>query len=72
MLMRKSMLIICGLLVSGVASAHNQGVYMKKYADQLPLRISVWEDKNGSVWVTFPRMYPMALNYGLQDNPIIG
>lgn len=39
---------------------------------ELPLRMSVWEDKNGSVWVTFPLMSRMAANYGLQDSPIIG
>nr|WP_302567517.1 DUF302 domain-containing protein [Culturomica massiliensis] len=37
---------------------------------ELPLKISVWEDKNGSVWVTFPQMEQMALNYNM-DSPII-
>lgn len=27
---------------------------------ELPLKISVWEDKNGSVWATFPQMQVMA------------
>lgn len=38
---------------------------------ELPLKISVWEDKSGSVWVAFPQMNLMAVNYGLQGNPII-
>ena len=39
---------------------------------ELPLKISVWEDKNGSVWATFPQMKQMAANYGMEDNPVIG
>ena len=39
---------------------------------ELPLKMSVWEDKNGSVWITFPLMSQMAANYGMQGNPIIG
>lgn len=39
---------------------------------ELPLKISVWEDKNGSVWVTFPQMRAMAANYGMENNPVIG
>lgn len=39
---------------------------------ELPLRISVWEDKNGSVWATFPQMKMMAANYGMENNPVIG
>lgn len=38
---------------------------------ELPLKISVWEDKNGSVWATFPQMKQMAANYGMEDNPVI-
>ena len=38
---------------------------------ELPLKISVWEDKNGSVWATFPLMKPMAANYGLENEPVI-
>lgn len=38
---------------------------------ELPLKISVWEDKNGSVWVTFPQMRQMAANYGMESNPVI-
>ena len=37
----------------------------------LTLKISVWEDKNGSVWATFPLMKPMAANYGLENEPVI-
>lgn len=39
---------------------------------ELPLRISVWEDKNGSVWATFLHMRTMAANYGMENNPVIG
>lgn len=39
---------------------------------ELPLKISVWEDKNGSVWIAFPQMAQMAANYNMQDSPIIG
>ena len=38
---------------------------------ELPLKISVWEDKKGSVWVTFPQMFPMAENYDLQADSVI-
>ena len=38
---------------------------------ELPLKISVWEDNNGSVWATFPLMKPMAANYGLENEPVI-
>lgn len=39
---------------------------------ELPLKISVWEDKNGSVWATFPQMRTMAAEYGLEAEPVIG
>ena len=39
---------------------------------ELPLKISVWEDKNGCVWLAFPQMGQMAANYNMQANPIIG
>jgi len=39
---------------------------------ELPLKISVWEDKNGSVWATFPQMKMMAAEYGLDGEPVIG
>lgn len=38
---------------------------------ELPLKISVWEDKNGSVWTTFQLMKKMAANYGMENNPVI-
>lgn len=41
-------------------------------AIELPLRISVWEDANGSVWAAFPQMKNLAEAYGLQDNPVVG
>lgn len=39
---------------------------------ELPLKISVWEDKNGKVWATFPQMRTIAAEYGLQNEPVIG
>lgn len=39
---------------------------------ELPLKISVWEDKGGSVWATFPQMKSMAAAYGLEGEPVIG
>lgn len=39
---------------------------------ELPLKISVWEDKDGSVWASFPQMKRMAANYGMESNPVIG
>lgn len=39
---------------------------------ELPLKISVWEDKNGKVWATFPQMRTMAAEYGLQNEPVVG
>lgn len=38
---------------------------------ELPLRISVWEDGVGSVWLAFPRMTQRAAEYGLGGNPVI-
>lgn len=39
---------------------------------ELPLKISVWEDKNGSVWIAFPQMGVLATEYGLEKEPVIG
>lgn len=39
---------------------------------ELPLKISAWEDQNGSVWVAFPQMKGMAADYGLDREPVIG
>lgn len=39
---------------------------------ELPLKIAVWEDSKGSVWVEFPDMAQLAARYGMQGNPIIG
>ena len=39
---------------------------------ELPLKMSVWEDNKGSVWITFPQMKQIAADYNLQNNPIIG
>lgn len=39
---------------------------------ELPLKISVWEDANGSVWATFPQMKALASEYGLENEPVIG
>lgn len=39
---------------------------------ELPLKISVWEDAKGSVWATFPQMQALAVDYGLENEPVIG
>lgn len=38
---------------------------------ELPLKISVWEDNNGSVWVTFPQMKAMTARYGLEGEQVV-
>lgn len=38
---------------------------------ELPLKVSVWEDKKGSVWVAFPQMQGFASDYNMQGNPIL-
>jgi uncharacterized protein (DUF302 family) len=40
-------------------------------AIELPLRISVWQDAAGSVWVNFPQMDKLAARYGMADHPVI-
>lgn len=37
---------------------------------ELPLKIAVWEDAEGKVWVGFLNMKNMARKYGLEQNPI--
>lgn len=39
---------------------------------ELPLKIAVWEDKDGRVWATFPQMNVIASEYGLATEPVIG
>lgn len=41
-------------------------------AIELPLRIAVWEDAAGSVWVAFPQMRRLGAAYGLAGSPVIG
>lgn len=44
----------------------------QSFSIELPLKIAVWEDKSGSVWIAFPRMNIRAEAYGrLTENPII-
>lgn len=38
---------------------------------ELPLRISIWEDEGGSVWLAFPNLFSTAAEYGLQKHPIV-
>lgn len=38
---------------------------------ELPLRMSVWKDAAGSVWINFPQMKKMAARYGLENHPIV-
>lgn len=38
-------------------------------AAELPLRIAVWEDKEGSTWISFPHMEKIARAYGVENLP---
>lgn len=40
-------------------------------AIELPLRIAVWEDAAGSVWIAFPQMRRLGAEYGLAESPVI-
>ena len=37
----------------------------------LPLKMSVWEDAKGSIWIAFPHMDKLAEKYGDLDKGII-
>ncbi len=39
---------------------------------ELPLKISVYQDKEGSVWAVFPQMQELAARYDMEHNPIVG
>lgn len=39
---------------------------------ELPLKISVWEDKDRNVWLSIPLIKQIAANYGMEDHPVIG
>ena len=43
----------------------------QRIALELPLRIAVFEDEAGSTWLAFPRLSPMAAEYGLEEHPAI-
>ncbi len=38
---------------------------------ELPLRISVWEDEQGSVWLAFPWMHKVMEDFGLENDPTV-
>lgn len=38
---------------------------------ELPLRISVWEDESGSIWLAFPYLAPLASQYGLEGHQAV-
>ncbi len=38
---------------------------------ELPLKIAVWEDENGSTWLAFPRMDLLSSDYGMEEEPMI-
>ena len=38
---------------------------------ELPLRISVWKDANGSVWAAFPQMRKLSARYGMENSPVV-
>ena len=35
----------------------------------LPLRVAVWEDKTGKVWLSYPNMQGLGAAYGLDSGP---
>jgi len=37
----------------------------------LPLRISVWEDADGKVWVGSPNLETIASEYGMENSGVI-
>ena len=41
------------------------------FSGELPLKIAVWQDASGSVWLSFPRMKELAAGYGLENDPSI-
>lgn len=38
---------------------------------ELPLKIAVWEDAEGKIWVGFLQIKNRVRNYGLEQSPII-
>lgn len=38
---------------------------------ELPLRVMVWEDAGGRVWMAFPQMRRMAEDYQLENHPVL-
>lgn len=43
----------------------------QEIAIELPLKILMWEDKNGKTQLAFPLMKPLGRMYGIQDNSVI-
>lgn len=43
----------------------------QEIAVELPLKILVWEDKNGKTFLAFPLMKPLGKAYRMEDNPVI-
>ncbi|MBC5648461.1 DUF302 domain-containing protein [Christensenella tenuis] len=43
----------------------------QSFAIELPLRMSIWEDEKGKVWLAFPRMSYIAETYNLAMDPVI-
>lgn len=44
----------------------NQGIAL-----ELPLRMAVWEDEEGSIWLSYPRLAVLAEDYGLSGHPVV-
>ena len=38
---------------------------------ELPLKISIWEDEQGSTWLAFPRLINLSKKYNLEEHPVI-
>lgn len=42
-----------------------------RIAIELPLRMLVWQDAAGCVWISFPQMKELAARYGLENHPVV-
>ncbi len=43
----------------------------QRIAIELPLRMAVWQDADGSIWIDFPKMKTLAARYGLENHPVV-
>ena len=58
------------VILFGLAEMNTQLLQPNQsFAIELPLRISVWKDALGRVWIAFPQMEKLAKKYEMEDNP---